>query len=308
MKILIADDQPLERRVLRMTLEKAGYDVEECEDGTQALEQLSAPDAPKLAILDWMMPGLSGPEICQQLRERQTEPYTFIILVTSRDDTDDIVEGMEAGADDYIVKPVKPLELQVRLRAGRRIIELQDELIAAREDLREQATRDFLTKVWNRAAIMEKIGDELHRARRSGESIGIIMGDIDHFKQINDTHGHAAGDAVLREVAARISGALRGYDMVGRYGGEEFLVLVPNAETGGAVAVAERIRSSIANAPVTIDGTTLNVTMSLGAYAAPVDDTTHAELMIATADAALYEAKDSGRNRVCSSLERIPAV
>ena len=305
MKVLIAEDNPLDRRVLRVNLEKWDYAVEECENGTDALERLCAEDAPNLAILDWMMPGLDGPEICRRLRERKPEPYTFILLLTSRTETDDLIEGMDAGADDYITKPVNPHELQVRLRAGRRIVELQTELIEARERLREQATLDDLSGVWNRGAILDKLKVELNRARRADESVGVIMCDIDHFKSINDNHGHLSGDTVIRETAQRIERSLRDYDALGRYGGEEFLIVVPKTEVRHMGIIAERIRKAIADTPIEIEEGEISVTVSLGTYAAYVAEQVGSNHYIDAADNALYEAKRTGRNRTCHA-EALP--
>lgn len=298
MKILVADDNPLDRSVLRLALEKWDYEIVECEDGDQALEALTADEAPALAILDWMMPGFSGPEVCTQVRAHACQRYIYILLLTSKNEKDDVVEGMEAGADDYIAKPVNIHELQVRLRAGRRIIELQEELIAARERLRDQATRDFLTGAWNRAAIVEHAEAEIARAQRENELLGFVMADIDRFKIINDTHGHPSGDAVLKEVLKRISESIRPYDRVGRFGGEEFLIIVPGSDSEGTATVAERIRCAVEATPVEAPHGFVPVTLSLGVFAARMDEDAKFENLIAEADRALYLAKNAGRNRV----------
>ena len=301
MRVLIADDQPLDRSVLRLSLEKWEYDVVEAEDGTQAMKILESDDAPNLVILDWMMPGLSGPEICQEIRREDRALYTYILLLTSKDQKDDLVEGMKAGADDYVVKPVNMHELQVRLRAGRRIIELQEELIATREELRIQATRDFLTGIWNRGVITEKLHEEIQRAGRHGDSLGVIMCDIDHFKDINDTHGHPAGDAVLIEVSRRMQASLRAYDSLGRFGGEEFLIVVPDPRPDGVAIVAERIRNAIAEEPIATASGEITLTVSLGTTILHANQTTSSEELIQQADQALYRAKNEGRNRVESA-------
>lgn len=307
MRVLIADDQALDRSVLRLALQKWDYEVVEAENGTEALRILTDDDAPSLAILDWMMPGLSGPEVCEQIREEHRQRYVYILLLTSKDDKEDVVQGLTAGADDYIVKPVDMHELQVRLRAGRRIIELQEELIATREELRIQATRDFLTGVWNRGMIMAKLDEEMKRAARNGEPIAVIMGDIDHFKHINDTHGHPAGDVVLVEVARRIQASLRGYDAVGRFGGEEFLIICPNTGAQGARALGERIRAAMAKESVSTERASIDVQLSLGVAAHGVADPTDRNQLISLADAALYRAKNNGRNRVEVAEEVAPA-
>ncbi len=301
MRVLVADDSPLDRSVLRLSLEKWDYEVVEAEDGDRAMEILAEDDAPSMAVLDWMMPGISGPEICRQIRFENRPRYTYILLLTSKDDTEDLIEGMQSGADDYVVKPVNMHELQVRLRAGRRIIELQEELIATREELRVQATRDFLTGIWNRGMITQKLDEEISRAARANGSLGVIMVDIDHFKRINDTYGHPAGDSILVEVALRMQETLRAYDCLGRFGGEEFLIVLPDASEEGAVALAERIRIAVAGVPIEAPSGPVNVTLSLGTVVRTMEQGTNFKTLIDEADRALYRAKDGGRNRVESA-------
>ena len=239
MKVLIADDSATSRAMLRKSLVKWGYEVVMAEDGAEALEILERQDAPPMAILDWVMPHLTGPEVCKKVRETRREPYTYILLLTSKNSKDETVEGLEAGADDYIVKPFDQQELSVRLRAGKRIIDLQLSLMEAREELREKANKDLLTKLHNRAAIMATLHTEIARSHRDQRSVGLALLDIDHFKKVNDTYGHFAGDAVLRETAARLKSSMRAYDQVGRYGGEEFLVVLPNCDMEQAVQQAD---------------------------------------------------------------------
>jgi diguanylate cyclase (GGDEF)-like protein len=298
MRILIADDQPLDRAVLKMTLEKWGYDVVEAEDGTEAMKILNSEPAPGLAILDWMMPGMTGPEICLDLRYQERQRYVYVLLLSAKDDKEDLVRGMAAGADDYVSKPVDLHELHVRLRAGKRILELQEELIATREELRVQATRDFLTGVANRASIVEKLDAEVHRSRRQGTSLAVLMCDIDHFKRINDTHGHPAGDAVLKDLAQRMRSTVRPYDSVGRFGGEEFLVVCPGTDAAGGAALAERLRAAVASTPVAAGGAVVEVSVSIGVAARVFENTDELNQVISEADAALYAAKRNGRNRI----------
>jgi diguanylate cyclase (GGDEF)-like protein len=250
-----------------------------------------------LAILDWMMPGLSGPEVCSLVRQQKKQRYTYIVLLTSRHEKEDLIAGMESGADDYLVKPFNSSELKVRLGPGRRIVELQTQLLEAQEQLREQATRDALTRLWNRHAIFEILLRELSRAQREFSPLGIVLGDIDNFKLVNDTHGHVAGDVVLKEVAARIQGSIRNYDAAGRYGGEEFLVILPCCDTDQAVVTAERIRIALESKPVDYGGGFQNVTASFGITSLPGGVACAPEKLIRTADEALYEAKSIGRNR-----------
>ena len=209
MKILIADDSIVSRHLLEATLRKWGYDVVVACDGTEALAALEQEHAPSLAILDWMMPGMTGLEVCREIRQRIKEPYIYILLLTSKSQKEDLIEGMEAGADDYITKPFDQHELQVRLRAGTRLVDLQAQLLSAREALREQATKDSLTRLWNRSSIIDILCRELSRADREQRPVSVLMVDLDHFKSINDNHGHFAGDAVLCETARLMQNAIR---------------------------------------------------------------------------------------------------
>jgi diguanylate cyclase (GGDEF)-like protein len=298
MRVLVADDSAIMRQLLKTTLEGWGYRVEIAEDGTRALEVLESDDPPQIAVLDWQMPGASGPEICRKARARQGGPYTYILLLTSRGERQDIVQGLGAGADDYVVKPFDIQEFEVRLRAGRRIVDLQLELMTVQEALRYQATRDGLTNLWNRFAIQDILERELLRGRRESSPVGILMVDLDNFKQVNDTLGHAAGDALLVEIAQRVVGSIRAYDSVGRIGGEEFLVVLPGCAESGIEGMAERIRAAVAADPAAWEGNPVPLTASLGATSAPPEMEIGAEELIRIADAAMYEAKRRGRDRV----------
>jgi diguanylate cyclase (GGDEF)-like protein len=295
MKILVAEDDPVTLRLLRVSLERWNYEVIAVDDGAQARNALFGECAPKLAILDWVMPGADGIEICRELRKREAGSYIYTLLLTSKGEKDDLLQGLEAGADDYLIKPFDLLELQARLRSGCRIIDLQDQLIAAREAMRDQATRDALTRIWNRAAIMDILRRELIRSGREKRPISLIMADLDHFKQINDSLGHQAGDAVLQEVARRMQAVLRPYDGLGRYGGEEFLVVAPGCDNGTALSLAERLRRSVIVTPVLTAGGPVAVTMTLGV--ASLAENTSPESLLRSADDALYRGKKAGRNR-----------
>jgi diguanylate cyclase (GGDEF)-like protein len=275
-----------------------GYEVISTEDGSAAWNILQGEDAPRLAILDWMMPEMNGVQVCQKVRSRSEEPYIYILLLTAKDQKEDLVEAMEAGADDYIVKPPDPQELKVRLRAGRRMIELQEQLVTAREALRVQATYDSLTDLLNRSAVLDILRRELARARRQETSVGIAMVDLDHFKRVNDTYGHTAGDVVLCQAATRMASSVRPYDAVGRYGGEEFLIILPGCDEQGVLSVAERIRSRICSKTVTTPEGIVSVTVSLGVTVADLAAQLDMESLIQVADTALYKAKANGRNRV----------
>ena len=298
MKILIAEDDAISRRLLDTILRKWGYDVVVAQDGVKAWEELQKDDAPRLAILDWMMPEMDGVEVCGKVRERIDFPYVYILLLSAKSQREDLVKGMESGADDYITKPFDANELKVRLRAGRRILDLQTQLMNAQEALRDQAARDPLTGIWNRNAIFDIFRRELTRAERERTQISIVMIDIDHFKNLNDTFGHMAGDAVLREFTQRITASLRPYDAVGRYGGEEFLVLLPGCDLDAGVRHAERLRILLSEEAFDTSEGTHVTTCSLGVASTSSSSPKSTDPLIRAADAALYRAKRNGRNRV----------
>lgn len=299
MKVLIAEDDPVSRKILEKKLSDWGYEVVSTTSGKEAWKALHRPDSPRLAVLDWMMPEMEGVEICKRIRKSPGEFYVYILLVTAKTQKRDLIEAMEAGADDYLTKPFDFYELRLRLRAGERILKLQETLMATQEALRFQATHDPLTGLWNRSAIIDMLEIELSRARRQGSSIGLIMGDLDHFKKINDTYGHVVGDKVLRVAAQRLSSSVRPYDYIGRYGGEEFLILLPGCQHEDLLGVAERLRKSINESPITInEEKRLSFSISLGAATVdPVGDF-QVDQLIKLVDVALYRAKSLGRNRV----------
>jgi two-component system, cell cycle response regulator len=297
-KVLIAEDDMVSRRLLEAMLTKWGYEVTATRDGMEAWEVLQGADAPPLAILDWMMPELDGLEVCRKVRQRGQEPYIYLLLLTTKGRKENIIEGLDAGADDYLTKPFDPHELQVRLRTGMRIVKLQAEIIEAREALRVLATHDALTGVWNRRAILEMLSTELVRSSRDVLPVAVAMADLDHFKRINDTYGHVVGDAVLREAVSRMRALLRPYDAIGRYGGEEFLVVLPGCTPQDALGLAERLRSGIGQEPMAIPGGTIEVTGSIGVATNDTTAPLDAMALIQAADSALYRAKAGGRNRV----------
>ncbi|MBM4054237.1 MAG: diguanylate cyclase [Planctomycetes bacterium] len=298
MKILVAEDDPVYRKMLETMLVKWGYEVIICSDGSHAWEILTSGDAPKFVILDWMMPGMDGMEVCRKIRENIKDVYVYILLLTAKNEMKDIIEGMEAGADDYITKPFHANELKVRLRAGRRILELQEELISSREALRIMATRDALTGLLNRRAIIDALSRRIAQSNREKTSVGVVLSDIDYFKNINDTFGHLIGDAALRETAKRLLSLARQYDDLGRYGGEEFLIVLPGCNLEDTVTYAERLRVCIEKNVVKTSEVTIPVTMSMGVTASVDGKATDVESIIHTADNALYRAKNNGRNRV----------
>lgn len=297
MRILIADDEPVSLRMLQSMLTKWGYDVVAAEDGDAAWETLKSSDAPRMALLDWMMPGQNGVDICRALRKLRPEPYTYLLLLTAKDAKDSIVEGLESGADDYLTKPCNPPELKARIRVGLRVLDLEDNLVQGREAMRYRAMHDALTGVWNRGTILETLEREVGRSRRERLSLGVLIADLDHFKSVNDTYGHSVGDAVLKEVTKRMQASVRPYDAVGRYGGEEFLVLLPGCASSETHEKAERLRQSISQQPVLTPAGELKITMSVGGAATCdwPDDT--ADQLLQITDLALYRAKHEGRDR-----------
>jgi two-component system cell cycle response regulator len=300
--VLVAEDDPMARLILQRSLHSWGFEVKMFDNGAQALESLVAADAPELLLLDWMMPEMDGVELCRRIRALHRPVYPYIVLLTARDAKQDLVMALEAGADDYLTKPFHVDELRARLRAGTRILGLQSDLIHAREQLRFQATHDALTGVWNRRAIMDLLTEELERARRNHQSLGLMMVDLDHFKSINDRFGHATGDVVLREVAERLVSSVRSYDRVGRYGGEEFLLILSNASLEEVRRRSERLCHAVAERPVSWEQSELSVTVSIGGTAMAEDSPVIQSRLLELADHALYRAKEHGRNRSEISL------
>jgi len=298
LKILVADDDMISRRLMESVLGAEGYEVVTAVDGEGAAALLCSEGGPRLALLDWMMPGKDGPSVCREVRSKRDQPYVYMVLLTTRDAKADVIAGLEAGADDYLTKPVYPAELRARLRCGRRILQLEDRLIEAREEMRHKATHDALTSLLNRGFILELLQRELERARRQPTSIVLLLGDLDHFKKINDEHGHPVGDEVLRETARRMARVVRPYDAVGRYGGEEFLVVLTGCDAEQGRKRAEQIRAAIASQPVATERGPVPVTMSIGIVASCDWERADAERLVHEVDKALYQAKAAGRNGV----------
>jgi len=299
-KVLIAEDDVTSRLLLKRVLENWGYEVTVTKDGVEAWEALQLPDAPRLAILDWMMPRMDGVDVCRRARARATLQPPYIILLTALGDKESVVKGLDAGADDYVGKPYDADELRARLQVGRRLVDLNDQLLEAQHALEILACTDALTGVMNRGAILVDLEQEAARARREGVPLGLGMLDIDHFKLVNDSYGHATGDEVLREVVRRVLGVMRPYDSFGRFGGEEFLVLVPASGGKDLRDVLERVRSAVGSAPIVVHGHEIGVTVSIGGATA---DGGSADGLIARADDALYTAKKQGRDRVVLAAE-----
>ncbi|MDP2310862.1 MAG: diguanylate cyclase [Pseudomonadota bacterium] len=296
MKVLLAEDDRLTRRVLQAHLQRWNFEVVAVADGDAAWDCLSQPDAPLMALLDWEMPGADGPEVCRRVRALKSDRYTYLLMLTGREANADLVVGLESGADDYVKKPFQEAELHARLRAGQRIVGLHQELVEMREVMRHQATHDGLTGLLNRTAMLEGLRIEASALARRGGSLAVAMLDLDHFKQINDTLGHGAGDLVLQETARRLTWSLRPYDRIGRMGGEEFLVIMPDCDAAGAAAVAERVRALIAESPVMVGQKAVPVSTSIGVATITCADDVGG--LVDRADVAMYRAKHAGRNRV----------
>jgi diguanylate cyclase (GGDEF)-like protein len=295
-RILIADDDPVSRGVLDGALRRLGYDVSACADGAMALELLLAPDGPRLAILDWVMPGFDGLEVCRTVRSSASH-YVYVVILTSRDAREDVLAAYDAEADDFLIKPLDVLELRARLRSGERVLALQERLLAIQEQLRHEATRDALTGLWNRRMILEQLDRECQAAAREGHPLAVIVADVDHFKDVNDRYGHVAGDAVLRAASQRMRSVLRSDDFIGRYGGEEFLIILPDCEPDLALSLAERARRETSAGALEIAGDRLQITVSLG-LACSSPGGSNPQALIHAADQALYRAKAAGRDRL----------
>jgi diguanylate cyclase (GGDEF)-like protein len=298
MKVLVVEDSAVDRRIVTKHLKEWKYQFAVTTTGEEGWKALQAEDAPKLVIMDWMLPDTEGVELCRKIRNRPDKPYTYIMLVTARDRKRDMLRAMEAGADDYVVKPFNKLELKARLIAASRILDLQEQLIRLGDSLRFAATHDNLSGLWNRAQILNFLERELVRSSRDLSPLGVVLADLDHFKKVNDTYGHLAGDAVLKEVSQRMHGNIRVYDGLGRYGGEEFLVVLPGCEMAIAMRRGEDLRQLIGQKSVSTFGHKINVTASFGVAVAEPGSDINAEALLQKADQALYAAKRKGRNRV----------
>jgi len=298
MQALVVDDSAVYRKLIGDHLRSWNFGVTLATTGSEAWQILEQPNSPKLVLLDWVLPDLDGIELCQRIRQAGLSGhYVYVILLTSKEGRQNMLDAMQAGADDYLVKPFDELELKARLLVGKRILDLQDELVFARESMRHDATHDSLTGLMNRGEIFAMLKRELERARRENKPVGVILGDIDHFKVVNDTLGHLFGDEALREVSRRLQAQLRVYDSVGRYGGEEFLMILSNCDLPNTLSRANHLRESISSAPVVHSGVEKTITMSMGVTVSGHDGKSEIAALLTQADAALYAAKKNGRNR-----------
>jgi two-component system, cell cycle response regulator len=305
-RILVVDDHPDNIQLLRARLEARGYIVEEAADGEAALARVYTSPPPDLILLDVMMPKIDGLEVARRIKSDDSLPFIPVIMQTALDSTESMVQGFEAGADDYIAKPVNFRELDARVRSLLRIQTLQSaleqrerELSAANAQLLVLSSTDVLTGVANRRALEERLHDMWEHSQRLHEPLSLVMCDIDHFKRVNDEYGHQVGDVVLQQFARLLVTEAREIDRVGRYGGEEFVLLLPGTVLDAAVTFAERIRACVEKREFTYDdGQTLHRTMSCGIAAWPHPLVADQEALIKAADDALYVAKETGRNRV----------
>lgn len=312
-RVLVVDDNPDNLEILRARLESRGYAVRTAENGELAL-RLVHEDPPELVLCDVMMPGISGLEVSQRIKSDASLPFTPVILVTALGDTEHVVKGLNTGADDYIAKPYKFDELEARVRAMLRVKRLQDELDrknreleALNKRLRKLSITDGLTELFNHRHVHELLRDEFERSRRTGEPLAVTMIDLDRFKAVNDSYGHPTGDVVLYETARILRDTAREIDMSGRYGGEEFIVILPNTDEAEAARFAERVRAAVAGHEYRDEATVIRMTCSSGVASYPDAGAETPEQLLKRADDALYVAKESGRNRVVRASEMPPA-
>ncbi|MCP4579130.1 MAG: diguanylate cyclase [Deltaproteobacteria bacterium] len=299
--ILIAEDNPASRKLMEMTLRQAGYEVVSAENGLEALNVFKERFFP-IILTDWGMPEMDGLELCRAIRESSTEGYVFIFLITARDSKKDIIVGLEAGADDYLIKPFDRFELIARLKTVLRVLELEKSLKEAYGKIRILSITDKLTGCYNRTYMDEYLAKEIIRAKRYSRPVSLVMADIDHFKCVNDTYGHQAGDLILKDFAASIRKDLRkDVDWIARYGGEEFLLVLPETDYERAMSSADRLRRIVSESVSSYNGIEIHITASFGVVGFVPSANNHNisyEEIIDRADKALYRAKNAGRNRV----------
>ncbi|HEX7011458.1 MAG TPA: diguanylate cyclase [Steroidobacteraceae bacterium] len=298
-RILLVDDEPTQRLIVARLLKRAGYEVETAANGREALDMLQSGDF-QLLITDWEMPQMDGIALCGALRSMPGKGYTYTILLTARDAIEHVVEGLRAGADDYLTKPVVEAELVARLNTGRRIVTLERSLRAANEENRRLSITDALTGAYNRRYLMEQLPREIERAARYGRQLSVIMCDVDHFKKINDSHGHLVGDEMLKWFVGKLRSGVRACDWVARYGGEEFLIVLPETNVDQAATAAEHLRAQVAGSSIPLEGLELSVTASFGVcgWKNSVPQGASLDTLIARCDEGVYASKSAGRDRV----------
>jgi diguanylate cyclase (GGDEF)-like protein len=303
MRVLLADSDPDRLRQLEVWLGKWGYDVMPSRNGVDAWSKLEAERVPVIAILAWRMEGMLGIDVVRRLRLHPDLPTAYVLLLVDHRGQEDLIDGINGGADDFLFGPLEAIETRARIRTGARIVETERALKASQDALRVQATRDGLTGSWNHAAILDILQKERERARRKSGSVGLVLADLDEFRKVNESLGHPVGDEVLREAARRLNSSVRPYDAVGRYGGEEFLIVLPGSDGLGALTVAERIRERFANRPVLTSAGPVPVTLSLGVAAEGGESSGDGTALLLAAGSALTRAQRSGRNRAALADE-----
>jgi two-component system, cell cycle response regulator len=304
MKVLIAEDDPINNRLLKTLLFRWGFDVVTADDGVQACRILDQEDGPQIAVLDWVMPELDGLEVCRRLREREKggDRYTYVIMLTGRSDREDIITGIDAGADDYIVKPFDTKELNARLHTGQRIIDLQTALRAANKKLLFLSRLDPLTGALSRNAILDDLDLAMYRSKRERKSLGISLVDVDNLKGKNESYGRGAGDLLLQDCVRRINSCLRRTDGLGRLGGDEFLVILLGVDFTVGTIVCQRIKQAVSGQEVTFNNYSIPVTVSQSL--AVWDGKAGIDELIVSAQQTLAATKDRGANRV----EKVPSI
>ena len=297
-RILVVEDDRVTREYVSGLLRGAGMSVRALESGSAAVD-LARHGKVDLVLLDVVMPGISGVDVCRMIKSVTADSFVPVILVTAKADTASRVEGLRIGADDYVCKPFDERELLARIEGMLRIKKMHDEVNKARSRLQELAVRDDLTGLFNFRYLHTRLHEEFKRAERYREPLACAMIDIDGFKGFNDDYGHDVGDQVIRGVARRLEESLREIDVVARYGGDEFLLILPSTHFSGALTVADRTWRSVGERPFEINGAPLKVTCSIGVALYPSRDVGSKDEVLKAADAALYQAKDEGRNRIC---------
>lgn len=298
MKVLVAEHDPAVLDLLEERLTQWGYEVVTCGDGADAWRVLQENDAPTLALVEWNLPGINGPKICQHIRELTARPYVYIILLTDERPKKDLLEGLEAGADEFIVKPVDEYELQLRMRTANRIVSLQETLMSVLKLSEYEAAHDPLTGLWNRAAVADLLYKELGRSRRKQTSLAVIAAGLDQFQDLAEHYGELTRDSVLREVVLRIHSTVRSYDLVGRIGDEDFLIVAPGCDRETSQSLAERLSSSVLRFRAAIGDEVVPLSMSCGVICGDGTKDRQAEALIKAAEEALAAARETGPGSV----------
>lgn len=295
-KLLLVEDDEDYRQLVEKKLLSSGYDVISAGNGIEALEALKTNDI-RLLITDWAMPQMSGRDLIKSIRSDGEKPYVYIIVLSAYSTVEDIVRGIDVGADDYLTKPFNLVELDARIKIGERIIDLESRLQNSIAEQAHMAQIDHLTKVFNRRYLFD-IGQQIfEQGRRYKHRMALLMIDIDRFKLVNDAYGHDVGDEVLVQISKRFAKSIRNVDILGRQGGEEFIVLMPESSASGAHRVAERLRASLSGVPIKSSGPTISLTVSIG-IAIQETATPDLQALMKKADIALFRAKKAGRNRI----------